>query len=178
MTSEPDNVVKFYSTEAPVEQKLDKDAIEELRRKKLLRDHQENISLDPVGPGEKHIGYLTNEERVVYTEMAVLRGELDDRTKELQARTLEMFAASIRKSGKPEDVQGNIDEKIIFPTDEEAEDFFLQETRFEYLRAIYNNSIRERYGHAAFYGVRSDFAVVRVGYKYKSTDNTYAHQGT
>jgi len=177
MSSDPDNVVKFYSSDAPVEQKLDKGAIDDLRRKKLLRDHQENIHLDPVGPGEKHIGYLTDEERVVYTEMAVLRGELDDRVKELQARTLEMFAASIRKSGKPEDVQGNIDEKIIFPTDEEAEDFFSQETRFEYLRAIYNNSVRERYGHAAVYGVRSDFAVVRVGYKYKGTDDAHVQQG-
>lgn len=147
--------------------RLDPTTIDELKRKKLLREKQESVELDPVGPGETMIGVLTDEERMVFTEMALLRAELEDRSKELTARALEMFAGAIRKSERQEQFEENLDTKIMFPTEEDAKEFFALETHFEYLKAVYNSSIRDRYGHHAVYGVRSNFTVVRTGYKYK-----------
>ena len=147
--------------------RLDATTIEELKRKKLLRERQEAVELDPVGPGESMIGVLTEEERIVFSEMALLRGDIDGRQKELTARALEMFAAAMRKSDKPEQIEENIDTSMMFPTEEDAKEFFALETHFEYLKAIYNSSIRDRYGHHAIYGVRSGFNIVRIGYKYR-----------
>lgn len=147
--------------------KLDAELIEELRRKKLLRQQEQYIELDPVGPGESTIGVLTAEERQVFTEMALLRNDIDLRQKELSARALEMYANAIRKSDKVEQIDENIDTSVMFPTEEDAKEFFAIETHFEYLRAIYNSSIRDRYGHHAVYGVRANFTVVRIGYKYR-----------
>jgi len=147
--------------------RLNPDTIEDLKKRKLLREQQEAVELEPVGPGEIHIGYLEDSERTVFTEMASLHTELESKRKELTARTLEMFAAAVRGSETPQNINEHIDETIIFPSVEEAEEFYGLETRFQYLQALFNSSLRDRYGHRAVYGVRSNFSVVRVMYKHK-----------
>jgi hypothetical protein len=149
---------------------LNKDTIDELKRKKLLREQQESIELPPVGPGETVIGYLTDEERQLYTEMVTLDHELQESSRELQARSLEMVAASVRKSETPHHVAQNLDDTILFPSKEEAEGHYKIETTLNYLKAIYAMSLRERYGYTGIYGVRTNFCVVRTGYRHKLPD--------
>jgi hypothetical protein len=147
--------------------RLDQTMIEDLKKKRVLREREEAIELDPVGPGESMIGVLTEEERVVFTELYALTNDLDALSKELSARSLEMIADAMRKSDKMDQISHNMDLSKVFPTDDDAEEFFSLESRLEYLRAIYNTSLRDRYGHRAVYGVRSGFTVVRVAYKHK-----------
>jgi hypothetical protein len=149
---------------------LNPETIVELRRKKLLREQQESIDLLPVGPGEVMIGYLSDEERQLYVEMVTLDHELQENSRELQARSLEMVAASVRKSETPHSIQKNLDDTILFPTKEEAEEHYKIETTLNYLKAIYAMSLRGRYGYTGIYGVRTGFCVVRTGYRHKLPD--------
>ncbi|MET4190642.1 MULTISPECIES: hypothetical protein [unclassified Bradyrhizobium] len=144
--------------------------IEELKQKKLLRDQQEAIELSPVAPGETMIGYLTDDERTIYTEMVTLDNELQESSKELQARAYEMVAASVRKSDKPMNINQNLDDSILFPNNEEAEEHFKIETKLTYLKAVFAMCLRDRYGHTGIYGVRSNFCVIRKGYRHKLPD--------
>jgi hypothetical protein len=150
--------------------RLDADTIADLKKRRLLREQQEAVELQPVGHGETMIGVLTEEERILFTEMATLQDEINEAAKELHARSFEMIAHSVRKSETPADVLKNLDETVMFPTEEDAKQHFTVVSRYDYLRAIYMMSLRERYGHHANYGVRSGFSVVRTGYKYKLPD--------
>lgn len=147
--------------------RLDAATIEDLKSKRILREREEAVELDPIGAGETQIGVLTDEERQVFCELYALSNELDVMSKELSARSLEMIADAMRKTDKMEQIHKQMDLTKVFPTDADAEEFFSLETRIEYLRAIYQSSIRERYGHRAIYGVRAGFTVVRVAFKHK-----------
>jgi len=162
-----DNVVRLIPNTKELRNELDMETIFDLRRRAILRDQESHIELDPVGPGEVQCGNLTDEERIVFVEMAALSRELSDLEKELTARAFEMVASAVRKSNTPADLPANIDQSQMFPSRDEAESFFAHETRLQYLRAVFNSSIRERYGHGAIYGVRTGYTVVRVGYKYE-----------
>lgn len=147
--------------------RLDEAALTQLKEKRLLREKQEAVELEYVGPGEVTIGVLTHEERVIYTEMCLVRAEIDIAYKELRARSHEMIAKAIRNADLPENVLRHLDETVLFPSEEDAKDHYAMETQYQYLRAVFDMSVRERYGHHAVYGIRSGFTVVRVGYKYK-----------
>jgi hypothetical protein len=148
--------------------KIDEATIIDLRQRKMLREQQANVELEPVGPGETIIGYLNDQERIIFCEMASLQTELNELQKEQTARSFEMVAAATRLSSKPQDTIKNLDDTILFPTMKEAEEYYALETRFQYLRALYMSNVRDRYkAHSAILGVRTGFAVVRVGYKHK-----------
>ncbi len=149
---------------------IDEAVIIDLRQRKLLREQAEHVELDSVMPGENIVGYLTTEERLVYCEIVTLGAEFNDLNREIRARSYEMIAAAVRHSDKPDDLHKNLDEAIMFPNLEEAEEFFSMETKLSHLRAIFQSSIRERYGHSGIYGVRNSFSVVRTGYKHKLLD--------
>lgn len=151
--------------------KIDEALIIDFKSKKLISEQQGSIDLDPVGPGETVIGYLPDPERVIYCEMAMLKTELEELSKEQTARSLEMYAGAVRSSDKPQDLYKNLDDTILFPTMEEAEEYFQRDTRLKYLQALYWSSVRDRYkAHSAILGVRTGFAVVRIGYKHKIPD--------
>lgn len=150
---------------------IDEATIIDLKQRKMLREQQAAVELDPVGPGETIIGYLTDPERALYCEMATLQTELNELQKEQHARSFEMLAHATRLSDKPQDTIKNLDDTILFPTMEEAEEYYALETRFHYLRALYMSNVRDRYkAHSAILGARTGFSVVRVGYKHKIPD--------
>jgi len=161
------NVLPFNPNVKEFKNELDQETLFDLRRRSILKSQETSMELDPLGPGETQCGVLTDEERIVFTEIAVITRELSDLEKELSARAFEMVANAIRKSDIPAQVQDNIDQSQMFPSKEDAENFFSHETRLQHLRAVFNSSIRERYEHGAIYGVRTGFVVVRTGYKYE-----------
>jgi len=163
-----DNVVRLHPEIEVKTTELDAHAIEDLRKRAILRDVEHTIELEPFGPGDTQVGVLTDFERAVYVERAALWDELQELHKELTARAFEMLASAVRKSDRPDQIGENIDKTMLFPTKEDAEAYFSLETRFQHLTAVYNSSIRERYGHGGLYGVRTGFTVVRTGYKYET----------
>lgn len=161
------NIVQMNTKPDEVVVRLDADKIAELRRKKLIRDQEESIELDPIDFGEIQIGILTPEERTLFMNSSMLLNEINSIERECTARLLEMTADSVRKSERLDQVKDNLDQSKMFPSKEEAEDYFRRWTNLEYIKAEFNMSLRERFGHVGVYGVRKDFVVVRVGYKFK-----------
>lgn len=146
---------------------LTAETIDSLRERKIIRDISQNIDLDPVNPGERIVGYLNNEERILFIEVASIDDELEELAREQHARSLEMFAKAVRNTATGKNPLRNMDGTILFPSEEAAEEYFGLMTNLEYLRAIYNNSIRSRYGHSKVLGVRQGFAVVAIRSKYE-----------
>lgn len=153
--------------------KLDAALIEDLKRRRILRDQAKSVDLDPVGPNETPIGVLTTEEQELFCELFSLSNERIAFNKELTARSLEMVAKALRDTpeDKMQEIQQNFDLAMVFPTDDDAEEFFSLESRIAYIRALYDTSVRDRYGHRAVYGVRQGFTVVRIAYKHRLPDD-------
>lgn len=153
-------------------------SIEDMRKKNILRDDDQPVELAPVGPGEVMLGVLSPDEQAVYNEMSRLSVEIEDMSRELNARYLELTAAAIRQSADPSKLYNNLQRqwKNLFPTKEEAEAFFLAQTQFEYVQSHFNYMVRSRLGYGAVYGVRSNYTVVRVNYKYELPPEQPKHE--
>jgi len=144
------------------------ETIEELRRKKLIRDSDGLIELEAVQLGEERVGELSDTERALFIEIVHLTSELSDMVRELTARSLDIYAESIRGTATPHDAHRRFLERgdHVFPSAEEAETYFAMQTRFEYVKAYFNYCLRERLGHSRIYGVRRGFVVITSGNKY------------
>jgi hypothetical protein len=161
-----DNIIAF-----------NKETIEDLRTKKVLRETEETIDLSPVAIGEKVVGTLNDFERPLFVECVLLDAELRELSRELQARSHEQLADAVRRSADPSKLIDNLNKDILFPTAEDAEEYYSILTRVELLRALFNASLRERFGHSVILGVRLGFQVARVRLKYDTAANLKAAHG-
>ena len=158
----PDNANVVYLD------KLTPEYIQNLKDQRLISEQEEQIELDPIQPGEQVIGTLTDEERTLYVEIAVLDSQIDETSKELAARSFEKAAAATRKSKSPQDLVAQMKDEVIFLDNNEAEQFFYEEQRYHYLKNMLYWSLRNRLKvWGAVLGIRAGFAVVVAGYKYK-----------
>lgn len=148
--------------------KLTPEYIANLRQQRLISEQEEQIELDPIQPGEQVIGTLTDEERALYIEIAILDAQISDTAKELAARSFEKAAALTRRAKTPADMIAQMKDDAIFTDNNEAEQFFYEEQRYTYLKSVLYWSMRNRLKvWGAVLGIRAGFAVVIAGYKYK-----------
>lgn len=145
------------------------DSLDELRRRKLIRETEETIELEGIAMGETLVGELNDTERALYIEIASLHAGLNDLHRELVAKTLDIYATSVRETNTPLQAHEKFmkDHHKVFPSADDAEEYFAMQTKYEYLRAYYNFCIRERFGHGWTYGVRRGWQVVRTERKYE-----------
>ena len=148
---------------------LTPDTIEELRRKHLLREAESNVELPSFSAGQEKIGILNDEERAIFCEIATLDAVLDDWQKEIIARTHEKLAVHVRKTDTPKEALEGFAKDMVFESDEEAEEYFGEVYRRDYLSALFWYNVRLRLGvFGANLAICHGFAVARAGYKYKT----------
>jgi hypothetical protein len=148
--------------------KLTPEYIQNLKDQRLISEQEENLELSPIQSGEQVIGTLTTEERIIYIEVAMLDDQISETAKELAARSFEKAAAATRKAKTPADMIASMKDDDVFTDNNEAEQFFYEEQRLQYLKSVLYWSMRNRLKvWGAVLGVRAGYTVVISGYKYK-----------
>jgi hypothetical protein len=148
--------------------KLTPEYIANLRQQRLISEQEEQLELDPIQPGEQAIGTLTDEERVLYVEIAILDDQISETAKELYARSFEKAAAATRAAKSPADMVASMKDDVVFKDNNEAEQFFYEQQRYDYLKSILYWSMRNRLKvWGAVLGIRAGYTVVIAGHKYK-----------
>lgn len=146
---------------------LTKENIEELKAKKLISEQESDVELDPVA-GFEVMGTLLEEERVVFLEMLATENILNDFGKELYARSAEAVAETTRNVDSPEELRENLLDRALFQSREEAEDFFYETAKHDFLKTLFWFNVRERLQtFATSLTIRAGFTVCKTGYKYK-----------
>lgn len=147
---------------------LTPELIEDLRRRRILREQEQSIDLPNFGPNEERIGVLNDQERAIFVETAVIDATLWDWSKEITARSAEKIAKHIREKDTPQEVVEQMQQDIVFEDDAEAEQYYAEVYRKNYLDALLWYGIRERLGcFGANLAIRYGFSVARLGHKYK-----------
>jgi hypothetical protein len=161
MTDQPNANVVYLD-------KLTPEYIQNLKDQRLISEQEEGLELSPVQQGEMPIGTLTTEERIIYIEVALLDDQISETAKELTARSFEKAAAATRKAKTPADMVTSMKEEHIFQDNNEAEQFFYEEQRLQYLKSVLYWSLRNRLKvWGAILGIRAGYTVVIAGHKYK-----------
>lgn len=152
--------------------RLDEEMVADLKKKRLIREQVDafQIELSAPQPGETTIGYLDANQQLLYAEIVTLAEELEQEGKEMMARSLEIVAAGIRTAKTDAQLVEQVNNQPMFPTDADAEAHFEQATRHQYLSALFTMELRTKYGHSGVYAIRTDYQVVRTGYRHKRPD--------
>jgi len=141
---------------------LTPDLADELKQKRLVNEIIDRIELRPVG-GEI-VGELNAEEKVYFGECSVLERELDDWNQELAARSSEAAGDAIRASDIPNDSAVRAQERKLFASREEAEDYYRTLYRLSYFKGIMGYIVRNRLGmFSATLSIRSGYKVCKIG---------------
>lgn len=140
--------------------------IKELQDQKIIGKYDDDVELEPVS-GLRVLGELSVHEVHLFTEILNADATLQDSGRELQARITENVSMAIRESEVPDDIAGKLEHYRLFNDDEEAENYFYELQRLDYLRAMFWFSVRERvqtYAHRL--SIRAGFKICDVGPKY------------
>lgn len=147
---------------------LTPETIEALRKRHILREAEADIELPPFGPGMERIGILNDEEKALFIEVTVLDSSLYEWMREITARTHEKIAGAVRSSDSPEAALDKLQKDMVFANDEEAEEYFEEIYRKDYLNSLLWFNVRSRLGvYGANLSICYGYAIARAGYKYK-----------
>ncbi len=147
---------------------LSPDTIEDLKKRGLLRDAEEDIELPPFGPGMERVDTLNAEERMVFCDIVTSEAVLDDWIKEITARAHEKAAKHVRATNTPEQALEELSKDMIFESDDEAEEYYGEIYRKEVLSSMFWYNVRKRLSlFGANLAICHGFAVARGGYKYR-----------
>jgi len=145
------------------------DVVEDFRKRKLLTEQFTNdaVDLDPVA-GCPILGELTPAEIEVFMEFIFLEADIEEYTKEIMARSADIVADAIRSEGLTPSFIDKMQHGKHFHNGEEAEQFFSEMARFEYLKVTFWFSVRQRLQtFATTLSIRAGFTVCKTGLKYQ-----------
>lgn len=149
---------------------LNDELIKSLRDKQVIREGEETIDLPHFEPGQEKIGILTEPERIIFIEMCTIEDSLFEWGREISARAMEKSATFIRSSNTPEDMARKIQDSMVFVDDNEAEEYYAEIYRRDYLNALFWWGVRYRLKcYGANLSIHHGWSVARSGYKYRVT---------
>lgn len=141
--------------------------LEEFKRKKIVRDDNDDIDLEAVA-GSPVVGELTSEEIEVFKECTYLEDELFEWGREIAARSVENLATATRSAETPQDIYANLVGSKLFNDKSEAEQYFYDMAKLEYLQNFFWFSVRERLQtFASKLSIRAGYKVCWVASKYE-----------
>lgn len=144
--------------------------IERLRDQRILREQESQVDLPAFKAGEEKIGILNVEERTLFIESCTIEQTLWDWSKEISARSAEKVADFIRSKDNMDEIAQEMEKHMLFQDDGEAEEYYAEVYRKNYIDALMWFSVRERLEcFGATLSIRYGFAVARSGYKYRKT---------
>jgi hypothetical protein len=151
-----------------VQTEVTDDTIKDLRERGVITSDAEEIELDSVA-GLEVIGELTLQERVLFNEVSMLEHGMEDWNRELHARVAEGIGRATRRADRPESIMREFYEnERVFNDTEEAEEYFFEAMRLDYLKNMLWYSVRSRLQTFAWkLGVRAGYTVVRLAPKFK-----------